>query len=115
MAQTASGGMIMAYCKDCIYLEICEAFGKTVTFPVDDGVCVHFTRADRKDRDCYWATEQAFKNGYQAALDSITHCKGCAHSDTIDCSDGMVWCARMCRYMKEDGFCSFGERRSDGK
>lgn len=58
------------------------------------------------------ATEQAFKNGYQAALDAITRCKNCSHSDTIDCSDGMVWCSRMCRYMKEDGFCSFGDRRT---
>ena len=55
----------MAYCKDCIYLEICEAFGRTVTFPVDDGVCLHFAKADRKDRDCHWATEQAYKNGYE--------------------------------------------------
>ena len=62
--------------------------------------------------DCYWATEQAYKNGYQAALDSITHCKYCAHSDNISCSKGMVWCGRMCRYMKEDGFCSIGERKN---
>lgn len=63
------------------------------------------------------ATEQAYKNGYaqgmKDALDAITRCKGCANSDTIGCSDGMVWCARMCRYMKEDGFCSFGERKTD--
>ena len=57
------------------------------------------------------ATEQAYKNGYQAALDSITHCKECGNSDTIDCSDGMVWCKVMCRYMNEDGFCSFGENK----
>ena len=43
----------------------------------------------------------------------LTNCKQCANSDTIDCSDGMVWCKRMCRYMKEDGFCSFGERKTD--
>ena len=41
------------------------------------------------------------------------HCKDCTHSDTISCSDGMVWCSRMCRYMKEDGFCSLGERKTD--
>ena len=67
--------------------------------------------------DIYKMSETSYKNGYKqgmkAALDSITHCKGCAHSDTIDCSDGMVWCGRMCRYMKEDGFCSFGERKTD--
>jgi hypothetical protein len=65
------------------------------------------------------ATEQAYKNGYEQgmkdALDAITRCKNCSHSDTIDCSKGMVWCGRMCRYMKEDGFCSFGERKSNGE
>ena len=64
------------------------------------------------------ATEQAYKNGYEQgmkdALCAITRCKGCTHSDTIDCSDGMVWCGRMCRYMKEDGFCSLGERKDNG-
>ena len=102
----------MAKCNACVHFDVCKKFDMTVDFDVDDGVCLFFTRVDRKDRDCYWATEQAFKNGYQAALDSITHCKNCAHSDTIGCSDGMVWCGRMCRYMKEDGFCSFGERKN---
>ena len=40
------------------------------------------------------------------------HCNACTNSDTIDCSDGMVWCKVMCRYMKEDGFCSLGEREN---
>lgn len=43
----------------------------------------------------------------------VVWCKNCASSDTISCSDGMVWCGRMCRYMKEDGFCSFGERKTE--
>lgn len=67
----------------------------------------------------YEATEYAYKNGYKQgmkdALDSITHCKDCEHHDTIDCSEGMVWCNRIRTYMKEDGFCSFGERKKDGK
>ena len=42
----------------------------------------------------------------------LTICKHCAHSDTLQCSVGYVWCDRMCRYMKEDGFCSFGERKT---
>lgn len=72
------------------------------------------------------ATEQAYKNGYEQGKkdmrdyikafcdENFAHCKNCSHSDTIDCSDGMVWCGRICRYMKEDGFCSFGERKNDG-
>lgn len=46
-------------------------------------------------------------------LPELVFCKSCTHSDTISCSDGMVWCGRMCRYMKEDGFCSFGERKEN--
>ena len=61
--------------------------------------------------DIHNATEIAYKNGYQAALDSITHCKDCASGDKLDHVKGMVWCGRMCRYMKEDGFCSLGERK----
>ena len=34
----------MAHCKDCIHFNVCEAFGKTVKFPVDDGVCLHFAK-----------------------------------------------------------------------
>lgn len=34
----------MAHCKDCLHFEVCEAFGKTVKFPVDDGVCLHFAK-----------------------------------------------------------------------
>lgn len=64
--------------------------------------------------DNYSATEIAYKNGYQAALCAITRCKNCAHSDTLQCPVGYVWCGRMCRYMKEDGFCSFGERKDNG-
>lgn len=34
----------MAYCEDCLHFKVCEAFGKTVKFPVDDGVCLHFAK-----------------------------------------------------------------------
>ena len=34
----------MAHCKDCLHFKVCEAFGKTVKFPVDDGVCLHFAK-----------------------------------------------------------------------
>ena len=34
----------MAHCKDCIHFNVCETFGKTVKFPVDDGVCLHFAK-----------------------------------------------------------------------
>ena len=43
----------MKYCKDCWSFGRCNADGKTVDFPVDDGVCIDFdeckpmTNADR--------------------------------------------------------------------
>ena len=43
----------MKYCKDCWGFGRCKAQGRTVDFPVDDGVCCHFdpimpmTNADR--------------------------------------------------------------------
>ena len=43
----------MKYCKDCWGFDRCKAQGRTVDFPVDDGVCRHFdpimpmTNADR--------------------------------------------------------------------
>ena len=43
----------MKYCKDCWSFGTCKAHGRTVDFPVDDGVCRHFeqilpqTNADR--------------------------------------------------------------------
>ena len=74
----------------------------------------------------YEATEQAYKNGYEQCkkdmansiksllTENFVRCKKCTHSDTLQCSVGYVWCDRMCRYMKEDGFCSFGERKDNG-
>lgn len=66
----------------------------------------------------YEATEQAYKNGYaQGKLDAQKHivqCKDCVSSDTAACPTNRIWCTTLCRYMKEDGFCSHGERKEDG-
>ena len=43
-AGAAEMRMIMAHCKDCIHFNVREAFGKTVKFPVDDGVCLYFAK-----------------------------------------------------------------------
>lgn len=90
---------------DAIFAEIQHSFG----VDVDRGELI---KALQYDRNQY---EAGYLDGKKDALASIVPCKSCSHSDTIACSDGMVWCGRMCRYMKEDGFCSFGERRNDGK
>ena len=42
-----------------------------------------------------------------------TRCEHCQCSDTISCPAGRVWCSRMMRYMKLDGFCSEGIPKGD--
>jgi hypothetical protein len=40
----------------------------------------------------------------------VTRCEKCAsHAEGADCPEGRVWCKTMCRYMKKEGYCSFGE------
>jgi len=75
----------MATCKDCKYY----------------GVCI----LNRRSADADVAGCKIHEMG-DLDFVAVVRCKSCTHSDTIDCSKGMVWCGRMCRYMKEDGFCS---------
>ena len=35
-------------------------------------------------------------------------CGQCTFGNDEDCPEGRVWCAKMCRYMLVDGFCSYG-------
>ena len=44
-----------------------------------------------------------------------TRCEHCQCSDTISCPAGRVWCGRMMRYMKLDGFCSDGKEKINEK
>ena len=44
-----------------------------------------------------------------------TRCEHCQCSDTISCPAGRVWCSRMMRYMKLDGFCSEGKEKINEK
>ena len=47
-------------------------------------------------------------------LAEVVHCRECQHSIDDAWPAGKVWCRKICRYMKEDGFCSLGERRNNG-
>lgn len=64
------------------------------------------------------ATEQAYRNGYEAgykaAKDEIVHCKDCIHMSRLT---NMLHCAVWAMYhgMGDDGFCSYGERKEDVK
>lgn len=62
------------------------------------------------------SVEEAYKNGYangyrdgKQAVNNIVLCDNCVESDNISCPVGKVWCKKMCRYMKKDGFCSEGK------
>ena len=69
-------------------------------------------RALQYDRDQY-------NKGYDAAMAAIVRCKDCKHYDN---SEGICWCHLNSKFypggfdwhgFPEDGFCSYGERRSD--
>jgi hypothetical protein len=47
-----------------------------------------------------------FRNG----APTVCHCKDCQNGTDDSWPDGKVWCRKMCRYMKKDGFCSEGEK-----
>lgn len=55
----------------------------------------------------YWAGVIADKLLSRGVVIS-GHCKDCALKEPSDIP-GKVWCKRMGRYMKEDGYCSEGE------
>ena len=38
-------------------------------------------------------------------------CQNCKHHDTYTCPENRVWCKYLRRYMKLDGYCSYGERK----
>lgn len=44
----------------------------------------------------------------------VIRCEHCACNDRTDNDKrrGIVWCKKICRYMKVDGFCSEGKRRT---
>ena len=35
-------------------------------------------------------------------------CQNCTHHDTDTCPENRVWCKYLRRYMKLDGYCSYG-------
>ena len=57
--------------------------------------------------------EKAFQLGREDALSEIIRCKECNHHK--DEEPGMVYCPIIVGgWVKEDCFCSYGERREDG-
>ena len=61
--------------------------------------------------DCYWATEQAYKNGYakgyaDGKADGVVRCEDCKWWKYETCKNGFGLA-----FNGEDDFCSYGERR----
>ena len=76
----------MAHCKDCIHFNVCEAFGKTVKFPVDDGVCLHFA----KDINVPTNADRIRSMSDEELAEFLTHinptnCQDCAFSHGWRC------------------------------
>ena len=43
----------------------------------------------------------------------VVRCQYCGHHSSNGFPDNRVWCRRLSRYMDNDGFCSYGERKDD--
>lgn len=65
-------------------------------------------RALQYDRGQY---EAGYKDGKAAAMDEKVLCNECDHGSHVDTPEGRVWCEKMCRYMPDGGFCSYGKER----
>jgi hypothetical protein len=61
-------------------------------------------RALKYDRNQY---EVGYMAGKIDAMDSITHCHDCQYHEPCK-PYNKVWCPKIGRYMKADGFCSEG-------
>ena len=56
---------------------------------------------------CEWIKDYLTKENTKDGVKTI--CENCTESiGGDDCPEGRVWCKKMCRYMKNDGYCSFG-------
>ena len=73
-------------------------------------------RALKHDRYQY---EKGYADGKRDATAELVRCKDCKHYDN---SEGIQWCHLNSKFAKwgtdwhsfpEDGYCSYGERRSD--
>ena len=69
-------------------------------------------KALRYDREQY---EKGYADGKRDAEDSIVRCKDCKHCIRISRVFGDVRCGKLYTdYIKEDDFCSYGEREDNG-
>ena len=46
---------------------------------------------------------------------NVIRCKDCDHGSHVGTPEGRVWCEKICRYMRYEGYCSLGERKDNGK
>lgn len=65
----------MATCKDCLHYDVCERFGRTVDFSVDDGVCLDF--ADRSRYVVSYGTSAG-------NIVEVVRCQDCVHAVPLD-------------------------------
>ena len=66
-----------------------------------------------KDIDAF---EQAYNNGYADAMASLVRCRDCRMYDE-NRESRTTFCRRELNhlYAKPDGYCSYGERRTDNE
>ena len=73
----------MAICKECYHYLVCKFW-------------------DNENKEC-----SQFKDNTKCA--EVVLCQNCTHHDTESCPENRVWCKYLRRYMKPDGYCSYGE------
>lgn len=76
-------------CKKCLHLNVCDG--------------LYFNLDKECERTCGYYEDCS-------KYEEVTHCKNCMQSENKHCSNGQVWCNKLCVYMKEDGHCSLGVR-----
>ena len=79
----------MAKCKDCLHFNVCQKYGTTVDFDVDDGVCLYYEKPVVRCKDCVYWNEDAL---------------ACDNLPWVDSSEHENWYA--------DDFCSYGEKKT---
>ena len=86
---------------------------------VYESACAGCTRHGDAPGECYYdePCERlifAFTTAEPVDAAEVVRCKDCKRGDYSRCGmDGVLYCAKHSRFMVDDDFCSYGEKRSE--
>ena len=93
-------------CKDCIFNEICERQEDLVQ--LDDFTWDEYGESNEVEEYC-----SIFRN--KADFVEVVRCKDCRHYEADIICEGVGYCNEHQKGMRENNFCSYGERWKDDK